>query len=955
MQYLNKVSEQAAGDDRLEQQLGAAFLKMGDLEGQPGHSNLRDMDAARQSYARSIVILEPQVRANPGNPELQHLLTIATLRKAQLEESEEAQSQGFAQARQMAERQAAKNPGSVQAKSDLAEALLAETDTYSYCDCHGSADDVRRTADVRRAIGIRQEIVAKGTKTARARWELARAQMDLGSILMQGRDPRALTWFEDALKELNDLVREEPANVQYQRDRAQALGRSANSLGDNGRDEESVQRAREAVAVQQQLAGADPGNTAFRRDLIWDRIWLAQILRTAGSTSPEVLENFDRALAEAKSLAAAQPGNPDVQRQVASGLYMTGNYLSNSVGQRQAGVKDYREAETIYRALIRAHPGEKRYQRDLAGLLPELGRVVAVDAGGSAALTPQQESIAIWEKLCAAADAVVEDIRGLANARAAQADAFDSLSRKEDAIAQYLAAVSLYERALSRNPSSIVTQRSLAATYSGLSLVYESRSNFRTAVDTSLKALTLAEADYAAHPETDGATLSLWRILYALWSQEGDLGDFDGGIQAAQRCVEIAERYARLAPTNPDRLQRLRVSYNNLGVAFRRGAHRQESLAAKLKAAAVFDQFPVEKLNARIRYRIAEQYSHEIVGLRELEAQEAALPLCKKALAILEPLVQSDPNNEPYRQALQHAYYDLAQTSLQLDDVPSYLDNLDKMVRSSLEKPSGNSAFWKFEGDLKINIAFGQVLAAKSDSAAQSLHEALECLQKSRQLGRAAEASQKKNLTALAEAATADFYIAFVEERLGDLKTALEYSQEAQSYAKRIVAADPGTADYQEAFDQSNGAVARLQWLIDGSPRRPTPELAQGWEVYSEACTDHNDGEAGLAAAIKALEIDREVAARDPQADRRLAITGDLKQSGLAYLMVARRLTGTKREEALQKSRQSYAESRDLMTALQKVNALPANRVADLTAVAQSIANVDSRLAVMQTSKLAGR
>jgi eukaryotic-like serine/threonine-protein kinase len=59
MQYLSKVSEQAAGDDRLQQQLGAAYLKLGDLQGEPGQANIRELDGARQSYGRAIAILDP--------------------------------------------------------------------------------------------------------------------------------------------------------------------------------------------------------------------------------------------------------------------------------------------------------------------------------------------------------------------------------------------------------------------------------------------------------------------------------------------------------------------------------------------------------------------------------------------------------------------------------------------------------------------------------------------------------------------------------------------------------------------------------------------------------------------------------------------------------------------------------------------------------------------------------
>jgi eukaryotic-like serine/threonine-protein kinase len=86
-QYLNKEAAFTQTDPLRRLELAEAFLKVGDLEGAPGESNLRDVAGARQSYGRSVAILEGEVVSNPPDPDVRHQLTIAYVRQAQLEES----------------------------------------------------------------------------------------------------------------------------------------------------------------------------------------------------------------------------------------------------------------------------------------------------------------------------------------------------------------------------------------------------------------------------------------------------------------------------------------------------------------------------------------------------------------------------------------------------------------------------------------------------------------------------------------------------------------------------------------------------------------------------------------------------------------------------------------------------------------------------------------------------
>jgi tetratricopeptide (TPR) repeat protein len=360
MEYLNKVSEAAAEDSRLQQELGAAYLKVGDLQGEPGHSNLRDIASARNSYARSAAILEEQLKADPHNPELQHLLTVASLRKAQLEPTEEKM------------------------RSAVERVLVEPPASNGYLDCSlgCSAPVVDReaystgeTQNERRAVAIRGRILEQGPRTAQARWELASAQIELASAVWSEYSKEGREVLRQALASLDELVLLDPANVQYKRDRGRALSLSARFEQDARRPSEAEQLGQQALALMQQVVDSDPRNAGFRLDLNNVQFMVGYLLVKNGDQAGG-MKYLNQAVALQEEQAKAQPGNPDFLLQTA--------VFHTRFGAVGAGFTDYkaalvhqREAESIYRKLVREHPDDKAYLQRLAAQLPLVAQSIA--------------------------------------------------------------------------------------------------------------------------------------------------------------------------------------------------------------------------------------------------------------------------------------------------------------------------------------------------------------------------------------------------------------------------------------------------------------------------------------------------------------------------------------------------------------------------------------------------
>ncbi|MBC8025635.1 MAG: protein kinase, partial [Steroidobacteraceae bacterium] len=67
LEYLNTLYRESSGDRKLQEELGIAYRKVGDIQGADLGSNMGDRKAALQSYARSVELLEPVFAADPAN------------------------------------------------------------------------------------------------------------------------------------------------------------------------------------------------------------------------------------------------------------------------------------------------------------------------------------------------------------------------------------------------------------------------------------------------------------------------------------------------------------------------------------------------------------------------------------------------------------------------------------------------------------------------------------------------------------------------------------------------------------------------------------------------------------------------------------------------------------------------------------------------------------------------
>jgi serine/threonine protein kinase/tetratricopeptide (TPR) repeat protein len=869
-QYLTKETFSTQGDPRRRQELAEVFIKVGDLQAGPG-SNLRDVAGARQSYDRSITALEGEVASHPRDAHLRHLLTLAYVRKARLAESASLARADFQKAERSAEIYAVQRPADPQGLRDRAEVLQAKGDGVA-------------------AIDLRQRVLAANPKDPVLRWELAHAEVSLGSSLLPNDKPKSLEWLRRGLDACTALNKEDPSNIQYQRDRAVALRDISRLLQALNKLDEAVIQARLSVSILQQLSASDRLNASIRLDLSDAEIALAEVLHR-NSKVAEAFESVARAASIQEEEVARHPDNAEFPRQAAN-YYRTAAKYKGELKDFKGAVEQYRKAESIDRKLISRYPGNFEFADALRTDVDSIGDSFLSLGDKQSALRAYRDAFEI-AKAAASGQNSEESLHGLAEAHRGLAQGLNALSRADEAIAEEREVVAICERQLSGKPDNIDLQRALSFAYKELSVLYEHHGDVRSAVTTSEKALRLVDANYAAHPNNQTARAERWNVLFHLLMQYPAVGEYDRAVAAGRQMVAIAEVSPNLGPFWRDLF--LAQSLRDLGIGQLNCGRWEDSLATFHRAISVLDGHPIEKETSLFyRARLADNYLYIVEYLNSARREEESATQLKRLTPVLEAMVHDQPDNNLYRDGLARAYSAASAAYLGLGDLANSLDFEQKGLKLETAPASPFDTYKRILRQVRtgsLQIRLGRPADGKTiwrDAAASLEQLAGDC--------RRQWSVDKENLSFLETAKLAEAGAAWLQEELGDLRHALRL---------------------WEGGMQKEGAV-RVRWLIDGqrgdyrayfATGNPTREeiahaLAVAWR--DRAVESDQIGYPHLDAARKALDLDRQ------SGDRR-GLAQSLIVEGDALRAAARESKGPESISAYRNSRQSYTEALEIL------------------------------------------
>jgi tetratricopeptide (TPR) repeat protein len=264
----------------------------------------------------------------------------------------------------------------------------------------------------RKALAARRELAAAEGADVETRLDVARSLRAEGILLYYTGDPRGA---RRAWEEQRDIATALEAESPTDPVRA-VLARSHNTIGvllmETGKPPEALEAFRKALAIQQQLADANPAIPAYQSDLALSHNNIGTVLLRSGKPEKAVAE-WRQALAINQKLADAHPAVADFQSAVAGTRNNIGDLLSQT-GKLAEALQEHQKALAIRQKRADANPAVTDFQSDLAASHSSIGYLLSQMGESAEALRAHQRALAIRQKLADANPAVSKFHRALA-------------------------------------------------------------------------------------------------------------------------------------------------------------------------------------------------------------------------------------------------------------------------------------------------------------------------------------------------------------------------------------------------------------------------------------------------------------------------------------------------------------------------------------------------------------
>jgi eukaryotic-like serine/threonine-protein kinase len=252
------LSPNAAGDPELRKLLIQAYLKVGDLQGNPYETNLRDAAGAKQSYQKALELAEA------ARIESDVALVKLKLADIAFEDGERSAAlDQYLKSRDILERIRRKDPRNAEALRDLTRVWYKIGLTQYLL---GNVQEALRS--YRFELELAGQWSTSPGAGSDARRESALAEEHVGEMLAKtGSVPEGIEHLRRGLATYGDLLQATPSSVTLRLDQALASLQTGDALMlQAGKLAEAEEMYRHSVGVLRSLVLEDP-NGQYRRDL----------------------------------------------------------------------------------------------------------------------------------------------------------------------------------------------------------------------------------------------------------------------------------------------------------------------------------------------------------------------------------------------------------------------------------------------------------------------------------------------------------------------------------------------------------------------------------------------------------------------------------------------------------------------------------------------------------------
>ena len=228
----------------------------------------------------------------------------------------------------------------------------------------------------RKALTIREALLAAAPRTVQNRRDLAASYRKFGNQLLQTSEAaQGIHYLQKSLELCCTLLEELPSQTDLQYDQAEAYNALGSALADAGNVAGALEHLRKAQPIYEKLLAARPGDRAIRRSL---SVVCQNISRSLflNSDTKGALENNAKALALREELVTDDPTNADYRRMLAVTYQDNGDYLAWTKDTAGA-LENFRKKLAIDEQSVAADPANVQATGDLAYSTLRIGELLA--------------------------------------------------------------------------------------------------------------------------------------------------------------------------------------------------------------------------------------------------------------------------------------------------------------------------------------------------------------------------------------------------------------------------------------------------------------------------------------------------------------------------------------------------------------------------------------------------
>ncbi len=357
LEYLDSLAEEVSDDRGLQQELAAAYVKVGDVQGRPGHGSLGDKGGALTSYRKALAIYEALAQTGNNDVALRQAMTTGFLRVGDALQSQDSKA-ALASYRQGL---AAANP----------------TDRLSIANFHqrigemqiATGDAAGAGASQQQAMALYEAMAAETPNDKKAQRSLFINYIKAGNLLFEaGEAKAALPLYQKTVPMARALAEADPLNARAQRELAACLDKVGNALLANGEQNGALTNYNEAFAIRQKIAAADAKNAELQRDLSISHDKLGEV-RTSSGNIAAALAHYREAL-RLDSAFAGKDTQSLLDR--ANSLEKIGSLLLRS-GDINSALEHQQKGRTLREDVVKQDQENVNAQRDVASSYLRLG------------------------------------------------------------------------------------------------------------------------------------------------------------------------------------------------------------------------------------------------------------------------------------------------------------------------------------------------------------------------------------------------------------------------------------------------------------------------------------------------------------------------------------------------------------------------------------------------------